>query len=273
MATALVSRVSTCRESRLIHRLLLPFPDGHGVKVVGERICRLLLHKPCQSRLNARQRLGCSHLDPAHEEVRLGGGGIQVGSLAETIGRLVIEGAGKERGAQRSQHAGRVGIGLGSIPENLQRLATRPGEAIAPSPRRNNSARWDQAGRLAHLRGQPPKDRPFSRPARPAADAGRHRPGGPAISRRWSRDCGEFTGFFIGPGEIVFVATVGWIDVVRCLQERNRLRITAGLKVEFAQLVVGLKTPGSAGKSCAQSALRFSSFPLRRRVNPVRWWA
>src|SRR5580658_3084747 len=39
-------------QSRLIYRLLLPLPDGHGVKVVGERVCRLLLHKACQSRLN-----------------------------------------------------------------------------------------------------------------------------------------------------------------------------------------------------------------------------
>src|SRR5580698_4782096 len=72
----------------VVHWRWLLFPDGHGVKVVGERVAGLLLHKSGQSGLNAWQRLGCGQLYLAHKNVGLSVVRVQVGSLTETLGRL-----------------------------------------------------------------------------------------------------------------------------------------------------------------------------------------
>src|SRR6266576_3776113 len=80
----------------------LPFPNSHRVQIICERTIGLLLQKPCQFLLNARQWCGCFPLYLAHENVGLVVGGIQVGSIAESKSRLVVESGCKERGAERS---------------------------------------------------------------------------------------------------------------------------------------------------------------------------
>ena len=103
-----VNLYSLCKQSfdllqgQLVRSQFLSFPNSHRIQVIRERTVGLLLQKPCQFLVNAGQWCGGLPLDFAHENVGHGVDGIQVGSIAESESRLVVESGCKERGAERS---------------------------------------------------------------------------------------------------------------------------------------------------------------------------
>src|SRR5581483_6684427 len=60
--------------------------------------------------------------------------------------------------------------------------AIRPDAAAVPSPRRSNSARWDQVAPRAHTRGQLTEHLPWPRPHLQPRDTGQHLLYMPAVS-------------------------------------------------------------------------------------------
>src|SRR5271165_6611243 len=67
----------------------------------------------------------------------------------------------------------------------------------------------------------------------------------------------EIAAFFVSQRKVVLIAGIRGINSICSLQQRQSLPISPGVKIEFAELMVRLETPGSAGKSCAQLVFGF----------------
>src|SRR3954454_5515953 len=70
----------------------------------------------------------------------------------------------------------------------------------------------------------------------------------------------EIAGSFISRGQITFIALVRRIQAVGGFEQRQRLAVSTGTKVVFAELMVGGEGSRSAGERCAQTAFGLACF-------------
>ena len=66
----------------------------------------------------------------------------------------------------------------------------------------------------------------------------------------------EIARFFVRQRQIVVIVIHCWIYLICSLQQRDRLTISPGPEIEFAKLMICVKTSGSGGKSGTQLAFR-----------------
>src|SRR5271168_5390711 len=70
--------------------------------------------------------------------------------------------------------------------------------------------------------------------------------------------------FPVSASQVVFIAAIRGLDLIRGKQQRNRLRLPTGVKIKITELMICHKASGSAGECAAQLAFQFVRFPCGR---------
>ena len=246
-------------QRRLINRLSLLLPNGHGVVVVGQRVFRTQLDKARQFQVHAGQRIGRRDLDLAHEKVWFRIGRIQIRCLTKPLGGLIVEGARKERRAQRGQHPRRFWISLDSGGENVFRL---PHGAVQQEFRAPFKVIL-LAGVFAHGAlelvhgGEWIAQFLVEFPGKPTRI-------GVVVVRQQLLDLlagsDKVTASFESEYKIVLSLGVARIECTRGPQRRNRVLKPLGAEIKLAELTIGFGVAGVAHNGRFQGTFRFRGF-------------